>query len=103
MEYIQGSPGLHQGIRMLFCTSYEGMRCGDVMSRWRQNQGRVKGTLRKDKTGKILPRPDCLMVKCTDFGVPGGSVVNNLSANAGDAGLIPRSGRSPGGGNGNSL
>ena len=36
----------------------------------------------------------------------GGSVVKNLSANAGDvreAGLIPGSGRSPGGGHGNPL
>ena len=103
MEYIQCSPGLHQGIRMLSCTSHEGMRCGNVMSCWRQNQGQVKETLRKDKTGKILPRPDCIMVKCTDFGVPGSSVVKNLPANAGDAGLIPESGRSPGGGNGNPL
>ena len=36
-------------------------------------------------------------------GFPGGSVVKNLSANAGDTGLIPRLGRSPGGGNGNPL
>ena len=37
---------------------------------------------------------------------PGGSVVKNPPANAedtGDAGLIPRLGRSPGGGNGNLL
>ena len=37
---------------------------------------------------------------------PGGSVVKNLPANAGDAGnasSIPGLGRSPGGGNGNSL
>ena len=37
---------------------------------------------------------------------PHGSVVKNLPANAGDAGdvgLIPGSGRSPGGGNGNPL
>ena len=37
-------------------------------------------------------------------GFPGGSVVKNLPANAGDtrdAGSIPGSGRSPGGGNGN--
>ena len=32
---------------------------------------------------------------------PGGAVVKNLSANAGDAGSIPGLGRSPGGGNGN--
>ena len=32
---------------------------------------------------------------------PGGSVVKNLPANAGDAGSIPGLGRSPGGGHGN--
>ena len=40
------------------------------------------------------------------MGFPGGSVVKNPSANARDAGdtdLIPRSGRSPGVGNGNLL
>ena len=31
---------------------------------------------------------------------PGGSVVKNLPANAGDTGSIPGSGRAPGGGNG---
>ena len=36
-------------------------------------------------------------------GPPGGSVVKNLPANAGDAGLISGSGRSPGGRNGNPL
>ena len=36
-------------------------------------------------------------------GFPGGSVVKNLSANAGDVGSIPGSGGSPGEGNGNSL
>ena len=34
-------------------------------------------------------------------GFPGGSVVKNLSLNAGDAGSIPGSGRSPGEANGN--
>ena len=34
---------------------------------------------------------------------PGGSVVKNPLANAGDVGLIPESGRSPGEGNGNPL
>ena len=40
------------------------------------------------------------------YGFPGGTVLKNLPANAGDArdvGLIPGSGRSPGEGNGNSL
>ena len=34
---------------------------------------------------------------------PGGAVVKNLPANAGDMGPIPESGRSPGEGNGNPL
>ena len=40
------------------------------------------------------------------MGFPGGSVVKTLPANAGaagDVGLIPGSGRAPGGGNGNPL
>ena len=34
---------------------------------------------------------------------PGGSVVNNLPANTGDMGSVPKLGRSPGEGNDNSL
>ena len=37
------------------------------------------------------------------WGFPGGSVVKNLSANAGNVGLIPGLGRSPGEGNSNPL
>ena len=37
------------------------------------------------------------------MGFSGGSVVKNLPANEGDVGSIPRSGRSPGEGNGNPL
>ena len=37
------------------------------------------------------------------MGFLGSSVVKNLSANAGDMASIPRSGRSPGEGNGNPL
>ncbi|CAN0510176.1 unnamed protein product, partial [Rangifer tarandus platyrhynchus] len=37
------------------------------------------------------------------LGFPGDSVVKNLPVNAGDTGLIPGSGRSPGEGNGNPL
>ena len=36
-------------------------------------------------------------------GFPGGSVVKNLPANAGDTGSVPGLGRSPGEGNGNPL
>jgi len=38
---------------------------------------------------------------CAYMGFPGGSVVKNLPANAGDMGSIPGWGRSPGEGNGN--
>ena len=37
------------------------------------------------------------------MGFPGGSVVKNLPANAGDPGSMPGLGRSPGEGNGNPL
>ena len=37
------------------------------------------------------------------MGFPGGSVVKTAPANAGDTGLIPELGRSPGGGHGNTL
>ena len=37
------------------------------------------------------------------WGFPGASVVKNLPANAGDMGLVPGSGRSPGEGNGDPL
>ena len=37
------------------------------------------------------------------MGFPGGSVVKNLPANAGDMGSVPESGRFPGEGNGNPL
>ena len=37
------------------------------------------------------------------LGLPGGSVVKNLPANAGDAGSIPGLGKSPGEGQGNPL
>ena len=40
---------------------------------------------------------------CVCGGFPGGSVVKNLPANAGDVGSIPGSGRYPGVGNGNPL
>ena len=43
-----------------------------------------------------------ILYYCT-LGFPGGSVVKNFSANAGDVGSIPGSGGSPGEGNGNSL
>ena len=49
----------------------------------------------------IFPRLSILKKK--KLGFPGGSVVKNPAANAGDMGLIPGSGRSPKEGNGNPL
>ena len=56
----------------------------------------------------MVPGPEhSVIVAATVIkGFPGGSVVKNLATNArdaGDSGLIPGSGRSPGGGNGNPL
>ena len=39
----------------------------------------------------------------TTWDFPSGTVINNLPVNVGDVSLIPVSGRSPGGGNGNPL
>ena len=44
-----------------------------------------------------------LYVSILHLGFPGGSLVNNLPVNAGDAGSIPGLGRFPGEGNGNPL
>jgi len=43
------------------------------------------------------------MALASYLGFPGSSGVKNMSAKAGDMGLIPGSGRSPGEGNGNPL
>ena len=43
----------------------------------------------------------CVCVCVYDLDFPGGSVVKKPPANAGDVGLIPVLGRSPGEGNGN--
>ena len=72
--------------------------------------------------GPLLPSSKLAMVSCPTqtlslsshlfllpfpllktLGFPGGSVVKNLAASAGDACLIPGWGRSPGGGHGNPL
>ena len=45
----------------------------------------------------------CYALVDSSWGFPGGSVVRNLPASAGDLGSIPGLGRSPGGGNGNPL
>ena len=52
----------------------------------------------------LLKNPvlDSILIKMFK-GFPKGSAVKNSPANAGDTGLIPGSGRSPGEGNGNSL
>ena len=44
-----------------------------------------------------------MQVHAICHGLPGGSVVKNLPANAGDQGSVPGPGRSPGEGNGNPL
>ena len=65
------------------------------------------GPGRKIKPPTILEPLQCILwAPWASVGSPGGSVVKNLPARAGDAeasGSIPGSGRSPGGGNGNPL
>ena len=54
----------------------------------------------------VVPRLSLLVPTQTPWDFPGGSVVKNPPANAGDSGdgdLIPGSGRSPERGNGNPL
>ena len=51
----------------------------------------------------IYPGPSFTEGPMVNQGFPGGSVVKNPPANAGDLSLIPGSGRSPAGGNGNPL
>ena len=50
-----------------------------------------------------VPFWNCFITLLINWGFPGGSVVKNLPANAGDTGSIPRLGSSAGEGNGNSL
>ena len=45
----------------------------------------------------------CVCVYIYIYSFPGGSVIRKLPANAGDMGMIPGSGRSPGERHGNSL
>ena len=44
-----------------------------------------------------------ILMPYTHKGFPGGAIVKESTCNAGDVGSIPRSGRSPGIGNGNPL
>ena len=78
-------------------------------------QKQSPGTVRKKKTCSGLPWSPVaktLSSQCRGAGFDpwsgnkhflGGAMVKNLPANAGDAGSIPGSGRSPRGGNGNAL
>ena len=85
---------------------------------WPPDEGLSDTFAHTSDSGQALSRQDTAQVmkggpdKCTQlmmsllmaaWGFPGGSVVKNPPANAGDTSSIPRSGRSPGGGNGNPL
>ena len=58
---------------------------------------------RNDHTKWIKSDKDTMWYHLYVTGFPGGSVVTNPPANAGDVVSIPGSGRSPGGGNGSPL
>ena len=65
----------------------------------------MKGQIpRKIPTGRLIEQEiESLNRPITNKGFPGGSAVKEFACNAGDAGLIPGSERSPGGGHGNPL
>ena len=52
---------------------------------------------------RALLRKALIQLSASGWGFPGGSEVKALACNAGHLGSIPRSGRSPGEGNGNPL
>ena len=57
----------------------------------------------KGLKGQAKPFVSFLAIFCFYLDFPGGSEVKASASNAGDPGLIPGSGRSPGEGNGNPL
>ena len=63
----------------------------------------MKGQIpRKIPTGRLIEQAiESLNRPITNKGFPGGSAVKESTCNAGDAGSIPGSERSPGGGHGN--
>ena len=65
---------------------------------WTEEPGRLQST-GSQRVGHDWATS--LSLSCSNTGFPGGSVVKNLPANAEDSSLVPGSGRSPGGGNGN--
>ena len=72
-----------------------------VTHRWTVQRG-LEGVLAAVSFRRILISTSHVgNTHCNGF--PGGAVLKNLPADAGDAGLIPSLGRSPGGGNGNLL
>ena len=54
----------------------------------------IKVILKKHKTGKLRPSAIKAYFKTNNWGFPGGAVVKNLPANAGDTGSSPGLGRS---------
>ena len=68
---------------------------------WLTGQCSIAGQSSTHEKGSLL---ECFLIDPKSMlGFPGGSVVKNPPNNAGDMGLIPESGRSPGEGNGNPL
>ena len=70
------------------------------MDEWKQKIHFLKNIHTHTHTYKYIYTHVCIDIY---MGFPGGPMIKNLLATAGDVGSIPRSGRSPRGGNGNPL
>ena len=82
------------------------MRSGRLhpLGGWLGGQHRGSDMISKESGRRQVQRNSQFRIgQCWKFieGFPGSSMAKNLTANAGDSGLIPGSGRSPGRGNGN--
>ena len=88
-----------QGVEQKFKRTRRKTLQGIEVSSMKQEHDAIQKEQRRDLALKKI-----MYIYTHNIGFPGGaSVVKNLPANAEDEGLMPESGRFPGGGNGNPL
>ena len=81
------------------------VRCGPCLLEEGNLQWQIAGIPGDQKNSDVFPGPTHARLVLASYFFPGGKILYSHSkesaCNAGDQGVIPRSGRSPGGGNGN--